>query len=498
MPSDVIPMPKVVQRLGERANPILVKEVRSALRGKAFGIGFTIVLVLALIVSTSALIISSIDGDAPSGEGYLVAVTIVFALGAYGLVPFAAMASMGAEHDDGALELLQLSGVSPGRLVAGKLGAAAVQAGLIYAAFLPFLSFAFLLEGVDLLQLAGGIVGSFCGSIAFSALGILFGAAMRARWQRVLAYVALAVCLMIGVQTILFVTMAGSLFGLGGSRGGDLLLTLSIMGLFGALCCVLATSRLQHREENRSTAFRVLGTAGLVVFAGFGVASGDTDATTAWLIAALAVATPSLFMAVGEPERMPRAVLARVKKRGLPFYLAPWMPGGGRGVLLVMVNTGLVLGAAVLAAIVAGGSRTDWWRMVASMAVIEAWFVLVLLLPPGILARWLDRGWARTLALIAICVLPAVLMLVPALIQFLLGDVANPFDHAGNPAHFSVDLYEHGVVNDPVGLAVFLASFLLALGLNVPRAVRSFSELRRAREQVVSTLPEARDAATGI
>jgi len=495
--SDAIPLPRFLARLGERANPILVKEVRSALRGRAFGIGFTIVLILALIVSTSALIIASIDGDTPSGEGYLFAVTLVFALGAYGLVPFAAMAAMGAEHDDGALELLQLSGVSPGRLVAGKLGAAAVQAGLIYAAFLPFLAFAFLLEGVDLVLLAGGIAGSFAGSIAFSALGILFGAALRARWQRVLGYVVLAIGLMVGVQTIFFVTVAGRMFGASGSGGSGMLLTLAILVLAGALCCVLATSRLQHREENRSTAFRVFGTAALVIIAGFGVASGDTDSTVAWLIAALAVATPSLFVAVGEPERLPRAVLARVKKRGLRFFLAPWMPGGGRGVLLVMVNTGLVLGAAVLAAVFAGGSRTDWWRMVASMFAIEAWFVLVLLLPTGILARWLDRAWARSLALIAICVLPAVLLLIPALVRFLLGDIANPFDHAGNPAHFAVDLYERGVVEDHIGLAVFLAFFLLALGLNVPRALRSFSELRRHREPVAITPVDARDASTG-
>jgi len=496
VPSDAIPVPTLVARLGERANPILVKEVRAALRGKAFGVGFTIVLILALIVSTTALIVTSLDGGKPNGEGYLTAVTVVFAFGAYGLVPFAAMSSMGAEHDDGALELLQLSGVSPGRIVAGKVGAAAVQAGLIYAAFLPFLSFAFLLEGVDLVLLVGGIAGSFAGSIAFSALGILFGAALRARWQRVLGYVVLAIALMVGVQMIVLVTVAGRLFGSLASPVGDMVLTLAITVLLGSLCCVLATTRLQHREENRSTAFRVFGTLALAVFAGFGVASGDRGSTIGWFIAALAVATPSLFVAVGEPERLPRAVLARARKRGLPFFLAPWMPGGGRGVLLVLVNNGLVLGAAVLAALL-GGMRTDWWHMVAAMAAVQAWFVLVLLLPTGALAHWLDRAWARTVALVAICILPAALVLVPALVQFLLGDVANPFDHLGNPAHFSTDLFDEGAVNDPVGLAAFAAVVFLALALNTPRALRSLTEVRRDGEQRPNASRGVGDAATG-
>ena len=479
-------LPPLLERAVDRLNPVLVKEVRSALRGRAFAVGFTFVLILAMIVSTFALVVQIVDGtDQPEGGVYLAIVGVVFGLGAYGLVPFTAMASMAAEHDEGALELLQLSGISPGRMVLGKLGAAAVQAGLIYAAFLPFLSFAFLLRGVDLLVLATGLAGSFAGSVACSSLGILLGAALKARWLRVLGYVFLALVLIGGLQGMTALTIA---LGLGAhvGSGSTGVLEPTLLGLAGAalfawLCGALATSRLTHAEENRSTAFRALGTAALALLSTMGVTRGDAVQAFGWILFGLVVAFPSMMFAVTEESRLPRAVLARARKRGAPWFLAPWMPGGGRGVLLVLGNCALALGAALLSALLAPGPRTDFVDAIEALLAFQVWLLVVLFLPSGLLARWLDRAWIRVVARVAVVVLPPALILVPTFLAFLAGASGDAFAHAGNPVHFVREMLGGRRWSGTAGFGLLAIAAALALVLNVPRVLASFGEVRRAR-----------------
>ncbi len=484
MPSSPFPGTALLDRLGERANPVLVKEVRAALRGRAFVAGFVTVLALALAVGSIVMLVATSNSEEiPSGLGYLLAMSVVFALGAHGLVPFTAMASMSGEHDEGSLELLQLSGISPGRLVLGKLGASAVQAALLYAAFLPFLAFAFLLQGVDLVLLAAGIVASFAGSIAFSSIGILLGATLRVRWMRVLGYVGLAVALMVGVQG-LFAWIAMGLYGGSSFTWSEYLLGLAITVLVASSCCVQATARLQHAEENRSTAFRVLGTSSLLVACGFGLASGSANEAFVWFLVGLGFALPSILIALAEPERLPRAVLARARRRGAPWYLAPWMPGGGRGVLLLLVTCALLLAAALLAVAFAPGRRLDWLRTTGALAAVEAWLVFAVLVPAGLAARWLDRPWVQKATRLACIAFPLLLLLLPAFLRFLAGSASDAFAHPGNPGRTARLVFEAREIADVLPIVlVSVAAVALSVGINAPRVLRSLNEVRRERER---------------
>lgn len=467
----------LAERLGSRLNPVLVKEVRSVLRGRGFSIGFILVLVLAMVASFFALVVSAMD-ESISGAIYLAAVGGMFSLGSHGLVPFFAMSSMSSEHDEGSLELLQLSGISAGRLVLGKLGAAAVQAALIYAAFLPFLAFAFLMQGVDIGVLAAAVATAFLASMSFSAFGILLGSVCRQRWLRVFGYVFLAVSLLVGVQSlfgwIAFGMFTGALFSV-----FDLAWSVSLIAFGAALCLVLATARLQHAEENRSTAFRALGTAALVVLSALGVAVGSPGDAFPWLLAGLAFALPSLYLGVSESNVLPRAVLARARAKRVRWYTAPWMPGGGRAVLLVFVDFAIVLVAAAVVMARSGTTHPESWRTLAALFFVEAWLFIVLLLPSGIAGRRLAEPWVRGLTRIVTMALPIVLLLVPAFILFLIGSDTSAFDHAGNPGHFARSILDYGSVPDRLGAALLFGIALLALVVNVPRILASFRELRR-------------------
>jgi hypothetical protein len=460
---------------------VLVKEVRAALRGRAFAFGFTGVLALALVSSTIALVAGATSG-ARGGAGYLAAVSWVFALGAHGLVPFSAMASMAAEHDEGALELLQLSGLSAGRVVLGKLGAAAVQAALIYAAYLPFLSFAALLPGIDVTGLASGIAASFAASLAFCSVGILAGASLKRRWQRVLGYVGLVLVLIFGLQVLAFATVALTMGGaLGGGPGSfALAMTFSVCAVVTALCCALAAARLTHAEENRTSAFRAIGTAALVLGCAFGLQASAPDELVVWLLAGFALGFPALFLGLTEPNRLPRAVHARMARRGGAWVLlTPWLPGGGRAVLLLGLHVLLVLGFGLLGALRL--RPADSSAHLGQVALVLLYASAVLLLPSGALARGMDWLWAQIVARVAILALPIAALLVPALLAFLGGAGPEAFRHAGNPAHLPLDLLADGRIDDVRGLVVLGAAAALGLALNLSRTVRALRDLPRAR-----------------
>jgi len=477
---DEHPTPTRFQRWSERANPVLIKEVRSALRGRTFMIAFVILLMLALVVSTIAMVATTSDEGIPSGNGYLGAVTVVFMLGTMLLVPFMAMAAMGAEHEDSALEMLQLSGLSPGRVVLGKLAGAAVQAILIYSACLPFLAFAFLLPGTDLISLLGLLVTMLAWCLAYSSVGILLGATLRARRARVFGYVFLAIVIFMGftIPSIFMARFIGA--GAGVAWVWTLLLPLAISGLVIALCCVHATSRLQHAEENRSTPYRIVGTVALLVACGFGLASDSPDELFVWLLVAIGLGTPALIMGVTEKERLPRAVQLRAQRRPWPWYAIPWMPGGGFAVLLLLVHFGLVLAAAFVAGWIFG--TQDAWRTVGALALVEAWLLVVLLLPAGVFARHLDRPWVQGLARVATLVMPVFFVILPTIAMFVGGHTAGSFGHVGNPAHLPVTFLETGEVRDVSGFVILLVGVCVALALNVPRVVRSLHGLARGRD----------------
>jgi hypothetical protein len=469
-------------RLGERLNPVLIKDVRAALRGRVFAVGFLVVLLLGLLASTIALIVGAAFDQGLSGTGYLAGVMAAFTLGSHGFVPFSAMASMGAEHDEGALEQLQLSGLSAGRIVAGKLAAAAAQAALICAAFLPFLAFATLLPGVDPLGFAQTLCGSFVIALTLSSVGILFGAVLKQRWTRVIGFVLLALILLVATEILGGLALAvarGAGMGIGATE--SLLLTLGACLVVGGLCCVGAALRLSHAEENRSSGLRIVSSLALALACLAAVWADNPGGLMAWLITALVSGTPAMLLGVTEPARLPRAVLTRAVRRG-PWgaLLAPWLPGGGRAVLYVLLHLAAVAVVGVVAAARLGSPHA--WLAAGAVALFELYLASALLLPSGALARWLHVPGMQLLARLAILLLPLVATLVPAFGRFLRPSSAvEPFQHAGNPAYLSASLLSEGRIEDPPAVLLHVGVLLAALALNAPRVLGALREVPRER-----------------
>ena len=115
------------ESFSDRLNPLLVKEVRQALKGRLFLLTFGLLLLGAWVVSAFGV---TSAGDAIQWQsspsllgGYIAALQIAV----IGLVPFIAFRSMQAEAEANTWELVCITTLSPRRLVGGKLGSAVVQ-----------------------------------------------------------------------------------------------------------------------------------------------------------------------------------------------------------------------------------------------------------------------------------------------------------------------------------------------------------------------------------
>src|SRR5690606_14422398 len=90
----------------------------------------------------------------PSAPRMLIGYYLVLAVPMLLVVPLAAYRSLESEVDDGTLELLSVTALSPRQIVSGKLASAALQMLLYFIALFPCVAYAYTLRGVDLPTLA--------------------------------------------------------------------------------------------------------------------------------------------------------------------------------------------------------------------------------------------------------------------------------------------------------------------------------------------------------
>ena len=156
--------------MGERLNPILVKEARQAMKSRHFSITFTLLLVcgwgwslIGVACSMPAIYY------APTGIFMLVGYYCILAVPMLLVVPFSAYRSLAAEREDGTYELLSISTLSARQIVTGKLGSAILQMLVYYSALAPCIAFTYLLRGVDILSILLLLFYTFCISVILSA-----------------------------------------------------------------------------------------------------------------------------------------------------------------------------------------------------------------------------------------------------------------------------------------------------------------------------------------
>lgn len=251
--------------LHERLNPMLVKEVRQAIRGRTFRSSFLMILVIAAIISATAL--TRIDPDnefslSRSGPNFFFPLFLLFMFCCLVVVPVQANRTMAAERDEKTFDALIISGLRPSQIVSGKWLSAAVTKLLFLTSLLPFFATASTLYGLDLLMAFTVILLAFFGGLVLSLLGIMMACLANNRTMAALLQMLfLAAC---GLSLMGLGSFAGSLFfgfGAGFSSTGEFVTVIGLILAAASFALLwlhgVAVAAISHPEENGMLRVRV-------------------------------------------------------------------------------------------------------------------------------------------------------------------------------------------------------------------------------------------------
>ncbi len=479
----------LLARLDDRLNPILVKEVRQALRGLYFKLTFRFSILAATCVGVVILLSGGGVGAERLGQPFFIAIYACLAAAVHCFVPFLAFVSMSGEWDENTYDLLVISDLKPRQIVFGKLLSAGVVAMLHYSAFGPFLVMAFLLRGVDLYGVLILIGGSTVYSLVLSAVAIAASTFGRARFARVATMAGLAGFL-IGATGLSIAAAVGVMEEPELLRATDFVHVVSGLSLgivfLGAFAVAVATSRLAHAEENRSSELRIVASLLVAAVLLWGAGLAWTMRTPALLLAPLLVLgfvllLPFTFF-VTESETLGRRARRHVSASRLAaLFSAPFLPGGGRGLLLF-------LAVIVIAALCASGAflLNDDPQMPiaeAARATAVAWSYAVVYLG---LSSLVSKGWtsapkgrirARLLVLLAF-IGP---LFVPSVVGFFAeSESLLEMKHAGNPFWMIFLAADSGHRGQPASSGWIFAAAAAVLLANMPRMARGVREVLAA------------------
>ena len=503
----------------DRMNPVTLKELRQMVRSRMVAAGLIGFLAVSL-VTISLVLLSSQDelrrgiplGEQGLGDSVFSAIFVILAILLLFVAPFFVGFRMGSERSNEHLDLQYTTVLKPRQLVDGKVTASVILVLLFVSASLPFLSLAYLLRGLDVLQALLATLMLMLVAVACIFEALFLAAAATSRVFRVLLVLG-----MLSFQgMIVSGTIAGGLAMV--SAGGLSLSTWSdaaAPGLFLAgwlsACLLLraaTTSLVMPAAANRAPAVR----GWISVLWGFwGVIAGlyawhETSTSPIMVWAFISILAFTLFggAALSGAPGFSRRVLGEVSPRRWRRHLQfLFFSGTESGMLWALGMSALtllaVLGVERLRE--AGWKATnhdgpDTMQLAVLCCYLTAYLWSVRALWRGLLHRWITYRLAGVVA--------AALMLLGWGLPYLAA-IGSPTHTAvwafGNPfAVFDDDLKD--IVSTTVAAFIWAA---LAVAANLPgllAARRLFTPLPpvardlRDREPATAPWPSRRSGPT--
>lgn len=420
-------------------NPILVKETRQALKSRQFIVTFLLMLIASWLISVFGTLMA---GDSlefgSAGRGLFASYFVVLALAIFVVVPYSAFRGLLNERDHTTLELLSITSLSPRQLVWGKLWSAMVQVFIYYSAIAPFIAFTSMLQGFDVALVAFTLVFSILVTLCLTMLTLMMAAIPQNRQLQGLVTLKVLAGL-VGVVISIF-SIAPALV-METIQFDDLEFWVVIGGMvvaglsFFFLFTQVAISHLTFDADNRSTGIRLACSAQFVLYwltfagarylLGRGAIGGSSDIAflATWCI--LHSATIGYFSAL-ESDFVSRRVRRGFPKSPLLRFLAvPFLPGGHRGFLYLLLHLALipVILWLLFGDIFATGHWEGWWVITFEAYII--WYIGL-----GAAIGRLLRRFTSEIRPIHVRVIILILFAIGALIPFV------PTLFGSNPTEF--------------------------------------------------------------
>ena len=248
------------ERSSDLINPILIKETRQALKSRQFVLTFSVILIasVAWTIAGSLSMMPNIY-TRPSAPRMLIGYYLLLALPMLLVVPLAAYRSLEAEIDDGTLELLSITSLSPWQIVLGKLASASLQMALYLVVLFPCVAYAYTLRGVDLPMLALMLAILITSAIFLTVIALSFAPLARGRTGRISTLLVVLMVLLLGEYLIGAAIITMILYGNPLPTSWTVFLLVTAVALAASLCHLLLTTtaaQLTPESENRSSPIR--------------------------------------------------------------------------------------------------------------------------------------------------------------------------------------------------------------------------------------------------
>lgn len=168
-------------------NPVIIKELRSRMRGKRAYIALSIFLILLSLFALAVYQVAAMEANA-SGDiaaRATIGLTLFFSIGELEMLlvcfmaPAFTMGAISGERERQTYDLLVTTLLRPFSIVTGKLFASLSYIFLMVLASMPVMSIVFLFGGITLEQFAIGYLLLLVNACTYGTLGLFFSSLMR-------------------------------------------------------------------------------------------------------------------------------------------------------------------------------------------------------------------------------------------------------------------------------------------------------------------------------
>ena len=486
----------IIEKITDRLNPVVVKELRQAVQGKFLIVVLICFLCLQLLTMGIFLIRDEFISVSFDAGRNIFQVLLVILFGTCLLfVPAYTGLRLATERADADVDLLFITTLRPRSIIWGKFLAGLILTVLLYSACMPFMAFTYLLRGIDLPSIFVLLALDFI-VVAVSLQGaILIGCFPANRVFKVILGVGWLVLILAVFQLITLFSFFLLQSGIGSQldswkfwRGalGVLASGLALIGIFALLSIAL----ISPFSTNRALPVRIFITA-VWLLTGIGVAIwsigvGNFVPIVVWAGSHILLHSIGLFIAVSEREHLGRRVRRSIPRRWLLRLLAfLFYSGDASGMAwssLKIILTLLFIG--VWLTIFPQMQTDDNITAIGALASLGLYAFGYTLGASLIRRRFLeDRVASNYTWVIALILLGITTTIVPLALFFLSGEwnkewlVASPL---GPLLFFDTK----GFVSNSITIASVWATFVGVLSL--PWFVTRVSDFRPFREEAAS------------
>jgi len=346
----------IFRNIDDWLNPIVVKEMRQAVKGRFTTWTLMIFLAVQLLIIGMVLVLSKDLGkNFEAGRGLFSGLVSVLLFVCLFVLPVFTGFRLSSERFSSNVDLFFITTLKPWQIIWGKFFTSMVVALLFFAAALPFLTLTYLFRGLDLPSIFIMLSFSFLLVAGGVQLSIFLASLPGGIVSRVIRFLFLLVALFVLYQTTFIMSFGMMYQGIGSTiatwefwRNALSIAALVIMAI--GLLFSLSVALIASPSANRAFGVRLYllfawFASGTIAFAWF-FGTGNKDYLQTWVIFMVLMFGINMLVAVCERQEHSPRVARTIPKRlilRVPAFFLYGGPANGIALSIIMLVASLLL-----------------------------------------------------------------------------------------------------------------------------------------------------------